>query len=126
MLMKIITLALTASLITAILKKHCREFVPFFEAAVVIAALFMAGELQSPEKSGLGKLFSAYAGSNEVFSAIFKAAAVTVLSRLASDMCRESGNGLIGDVVELAGRITLIMLALPFVEKVTETALSFI
>lgn len=126
MLIKTVTLALTGTLITVILKKHCRELVPFFEIAVLIAALLMLGDLQPFGKSGLGKLFSAYSQGNEVFSAIFKAATVTVLTRLASDMCRESGNGLMGDIVELGGRLMLVMLALPFIEKVTEIALSFI
>lgn len=126
MLIKILTLALTGTLITVILKKHCRELVPFFEIAVLIAALFMLGDLQTESKSGIGKLFSLYSEGNEVFSAIFKAATVTVLTRLASDMCKESGNGLMGDIVELGGRIMLVILALPFIERVTEIALSFI
>ena len=126
MLIKILTLALTGTLITVILKKHCRELVPFFEIAVLIAAVFMLGDLQTESKSGIGKLFSLYSEGNEVFSAIFKAATVTVLTRLASDMCKESGNGLMGDIVELGGRIMLVILALPFIDRVTEIALSFI
>ena len=48
-----------------------------------------------------------------------------MLTRLASDLCKENGNTLMGDIVELGGRIMLTVLALPFIEKVTETALSF-
>ncbi len=126
MLVKIIALALTAALVTVILRKHCRELVPFFEIAVLIAALFMLADLQTQGESSIGRLFSLYSEGSEVFQAIFKAATVTVLSRLASDMCRESGNGLMGDIVELAGRMMLVMLAVPFIERVTEIALSFI
>ncbi len=126
MLVKIIALALTAALVTVILRKHCRELVPFFEIAVLIAALFMLADLQTQGESSIGRLFSLYSEGSEVFPAIFKAATVTVLSRLASDMCRESGNGLMGDIVELAGRMMLVMLAVPFIERVTEIALSFI
>lgn len=126
MLVKIIALALTAALVTVILRKHCRELVPFFEIAVLIAALFMLADLQTQGESSIGRLFSLYSEGSEVFQAIFKAATVTVLSRLASDMCRESGNGLMGDIVEFAGRMMLVMLAVPFIERVTEIALSFI
>lgn len=126
MLVKIIALALTAALVTVILRKHCRELVPFFEIAVLIAALFMLADLQTQGESSIGRLFSLYSEGSEVFQAIFKAATVTVLSRLASDMCRESGNGLMGDIVELAGRMMLVVLAVPFIERVTEIALSFI
>ena len=126
MFLEILTLAVMGALVTVILKKHCRELVPFFEIAVLIGGLFIIGDLQSANGSSLEKLFSIYAEGNEAFSAIFKAASVAVLSRLAADMCKESGNGLMGDIVELGGRITLIILALPFIEKVTETAISFI
>lgn len=126
MLIKIIGLAVIAALITVILKKHCKELVPFFELAVLIAVVLLIADGQLIKSGGLEKLFSFYARDNEVFSAIFKAAAITVLSRLASDLCKENGNTLMGDIVELAGRIMLTVLALPFIEKVTETALSFI
>lgn len=126
MLIKIIGLAVIAALITVILKKHCKELVPFFELAVLIAVVLLIADGQLIKSGGLEKLFSLYARENEVFSAIFKAAAITVLSRLASDLCKENGNTLMGDIVELAGRIMLTVLALPFIEKVTETALSFV
>ncbi len=126
MLIKIIGLAVIASLITVILKKHCIELVPFFELAVLIAVVLLIAGGQLISKGSFGKLFSLYAADNELFSAIIKAAAITVLTRLASDLCRENGNTLMGDIVELGGRIMLTVLALPFVEKVTETALSFV
>ena len=34
--------------------------------------------------------------------------------------------GLMGDIVELGGRVMLIILAFPFIEKVTEIALAFV
>ena len=56
---------------------------------------------------------------------LFKGAGVTVLTRLACDVCRENGNSLMADVVELGGRIMLIVLVMPFIEKVTDMAVSF-
>ncbi len=126
MLIKIVSLAVIATLITVILKKHCKELVPFFELAVLIAVLLLMADGKLINNSSFEKLFSLYVRDNEMFSAIFKAAAITVLTRLASDLCKENGNTLMGDIVELGGRIMLTVLALPFIEKVTETALSFV
>lgn len=125
MLIKLISLAIIGTLITVILKKHCRELVPFFEVALLIGFLLVIADGQLINKGSFEKLFSAYSGDTEVLKAIFKAAAITVLTRLATDLCRENGNTLVADIVELGGRIMLTALALPFVEKVTQAALSF-
>ena len=126
MLIKIISLAVIGAFLTVILKKHCSELVPFFEVAVLIAVLLIVADGELINKSSFEKLFSVYVSDSEIFLSIFKAAAVTVLTRLASDLCKENGNTLMGDIVELGGRIMLTVMALPFIEKVTEAALSFV
>lgn len=125
MFIKILALAVVGVLLTAILKKHCREFLPLFEIALIIGAFIIIGNADIFKKSGIEKIFFVNSGSVELFTAIIKGAAITVLTRFACDVCRESGNSLMADVVELGGRIMLIVLAIPFVEKVTEIALSF-
>ncbi len=125
MFIKIVVLAVIGTLLTVVLKKHCRELVPFFELALVAGAFIIIADNDVVEKSSIEKIFSAYSLSGEIFAAVFKGAAVTVLSRLACDVCKESGNSLTADIVELGGRIMLIILAMPFIEKVSEIALSF-
>ncbi len=125
MFVKILVLAVAGVVLTVILKKHCRELLPFFEIALVIGAVVIVSDSGIIRKSGIEKIISAYSQSGEIFTVLFKGAAVTVLTRLACDVCRESGNSLIADVVELGGRIMLIVLAMPFIEKVTDIALSF-
>ena len=41
MFIKIVGLAFTGTLLSLILKKHCRELIPFFELAVVIASVLI-------------------------------------------------------------------------------------
>ena len=125
MFTKILALAITGTLLTLILKKHCRELVPFFEIAVVIGVVFIIADADVLKGSALSKIISRYSDGGEAFSVLFKGAAVTVLTRFACDICRESGNSLMGDIVELGGRIMLIVLAVPFIEKVFDIALSF-
>jgi len=125
MFVKILVLAVVGVVLTLILKKHCRELVPLFEIVLVAGAFVIIADAEVVKRSGVEKILSAYSESAEFFTAILKGAAVTVLTRFACDVCRESGNGLVADIVELGGRIMLVVLAMPFVEKVTEIALSF-
>lgn len=125
MFVKILVLAITGTLLSVILKKHSREFVPFFEIAVVAAVAVIIISSDAIRKNSLEKIFSLYSQAGDVFNVLFKGAAVTVLTKLACDVCRESGNSLMADIVELGGRLMLVILALPFIEKVTQTALDF-
>ncbi len=125
MFIKILALAAVGVMMIVILKKHCSELVPLFEIALVAVGIVIIGDAEVVKRSGIEKIFNGYSDSGELFSLILKGAAVTVLTRFACDVCKESGNSLVADIVELGGRIMLVMLAMPFIEKVTEIALSF-
>lgn len=125
MFVKILVFAVIGTLLAAVLKKHCRELVPFFEAALAVAAFIIIADNGAVDKSSIEKIFSAYSQTSEIFSAVFKGAAVTVITRITCDVCREGGNSLAADIVELGGRLMLIVLAMPFIEKVSQIALSF-
>ena len=126
MFIKLLSLGIVGAFLGLILKKYSKELVVLLEIAVVIAGLFIIKESLFEEFDGFGKVFSSYSEGAEIFKAVFKASTVTVISKLGSELCRESGNGLMGDIVELGGRVMLIILALPFIEKVTEIALAFV
>lgn len=125
MFLKILALGIIGVLLTAILKKHCSELLPLMEIAIFVAGIIIIGEAGVIKRSGIEKIFSAYSASGDLLPVVLKGAAVAVITRLSCDVCRESGNSLVADIVELGGRIMLIILAMPFVEKVTEIALSF-
>ena len=125
MFLKILGLAAVGVLLTVIIKKHCRELLPLFEIALVAAVLIIIADADIVNRSGIEKIFYGNSGAGELFTVILKGAAVTVLTKFACDVCRESGNSLMADVVELGGRIMLVVLAMPFIEGVTEIALSF-
>lgn len=126
MLIKIIALGLTATLLAVILKKYNKELLPFLEITVVILVIALIRESLSSQQGTLKNIFNAYGSGDELFSCLFKGAAITVLTKLASQVCRESGNSLMGEVVELGGRVMLIVIAIPFISEVAQTALSFV
>lgn len=125
MLVKIISLALVGAFLGVILKKYGKELVVFFEIAIMAAAVLIISRELKAQSGIFGELFSLYEG-RELFLCILKGSAITVLSRLASEVCRESGNSLMGEIVEIGGRVMLVILALPFVAEAAEIALAFI
>lgn len=126
MFVKLLALGIVGAVLGTVLKKYSRELVIFFELAVAVIAVITVKDSVFSLLDDFVGVFSSYSVGSEVFSTVFKASAVAVMSKLGSDVCRESGNGLMGDIVELGGRVMLIILAFPFIEGATEIALAFI
>ncbi len=123
---KIISLGLISLFVSVLLKKYNKELIPFFEVAVMCAFVLLLRDGLSSYSGIYDGLLRLYPQGKEMFVCLIKAAAVTVITRLTSEVCRESGNGLIGELVELGGRVMLAVLSMPFILRVAETALSFV
>lgn len=126
MFVKLLALGVAGAFLGVMLKKYSPELVVFFEVTVVVIAVVIVRDNVAQSLGRLGDIFSDFSAGSEMFAAVFKASAVTVMARLGSEVCRESGNGLMGDIVEFGGRVMLIILALPFIERATEIALGFV
>lgn len=126
MIIKIFALALIGCCVSVFLKKHNKELIPFFEIAVMTVGIFLIKDSLVSQRSVIDDLFKLYPQGEEMFYCLFKASAVTIITKLTSETCRESGNSLIGDIVELGGRVMLVVLSMPFIVQVAKTAMSFI
>lgn len=64
--------------------------------------------------------------SGEYIQILFKSLGICVITQLASDACRDAGEQGLAAKTELAGKLTLLALALPLFEKIGSIALSLI
>ena len=126
MFVKLLALGVVGAFLGVILKKYSRELVIFFELTVAVAAVIIVKESLFKMLEDYGDFLSSFSMGREMFGAVFKASVITVMTKFGSELCRESGNGLMGDIVEVGGRVMLIILSFPFIEKVTEIALAFV
>ena len=126
MIIKVIALAFIGVFVGLFLKKYNKELIPFFEIAIVFSVLIMIKEAFSSYEGKIESLLRLYPQGESLFGCLFKGAALTVITKLVSEICKESGNAVMSELVELGGRIMLLILTLPFIIDVAETALSFI
>ncbi len=64
--------------------------------------------------------------NGEYIQILFKALGICVITQLASDACRDAGEQGLAAKTELAGKLTLLALALPLFQKIGGIALSLI
>lgn len=110
---------------SVLLKQYNKSLVILLELAFTAVVLVMIIDDASDSVSDLIDIFSLTEPVREIYKALFKGALICIISTLAGDMAKESGNILIGDVIELGGRIMLLVISIPFIESVIKTAISF-
>ena len=125
MIVKLVLSALCVCFLSSLLRQYNKSFVIFIETAFVgIAFSFIISDVIKGFR-GLIDLYSYDAAQNKVIKCLIKGAVICVLTKISCDVCYESGNVMVGDIVELSGRVLLIIISLPFLESVVKTAISF-
>lgn len=121
-----IGIAVIAAFLAVVLRRHVPEqalavgLIAGFLilAAAIAAALPVFREIESLLKdSGM---------TGEYITVLFKALGVCLLTQLASDACRDAGEQGLAAKAEFAGKLSMLVLALPLFRKVADIALSLI
>lgn len=118
------------AVITAFLAVMLRRSHPEQAMAVTLIAgiLMVAAVLGviAPLLSDIRIMLEATGLTGEYVQILFKALGICVITQLASDACRDAGEQGLAAKTELAGKLTLLALALPMFQKIGGIALSLI
>ena len=120
MWLKICGGALLCAVAIVLLKSAKGEVLTLQWAGIIVlggATLF----LWQPVLSWLGTLCAAH-GMGEMATLLLKGLGVAVLTQLCADLCRQAGEATLAGSVEGAGRAELLLLCLPMLQDLVETA----
>lgn len=126
MLIKIALTGICVCIILSVLKPWNKSYIIIIELAfalLVFGAVFT--DTVSILKS-LKDLFEGVSSADKLIACLIKGALICVITRICCDIAKESGNKVISDVIELSGRIMLLIISLPFIESVVKAAISFV
>lgn len=108
-----------------LLKKYSAEQAILLTIAVVALVALRFLSYLTPFLAALEKLF-ARAGVNGAHIAIlFKCVAASVVSRLCADLCRDGGSQTLATLVETAGTVAVLLIAMPILRAVTDLLLGY-
>lgn len=120
--MKIVQIAALCLIVTVL----CRLFDARKEFGLylkIIAATLILGAVilyVAPVADTVNTIFDKAGASDSYINILFKALGICYITQLASDICKDSGEGALSVQVEIAGKITLLLLALPLFEALTD------
>ena len=115
--MKAAALAVAAGILSAVIKKNNPEFSLLL--GLVCAAVIIYTCLSAAEKTvGFLQTLNDLTGlSPDIFGIVLKAVAVSIVTKGASDICKDAGQSAASSAVELSGSVAVIYLAIPLFEQ---------
>ena len=108
---------ITAAALALVLRQYRPEYAVLVSLGCSVVALLwlLQGIAQVMEE--LEQFFQGSLISGELIQVVMKCLGVCILTELAGQTCRDAGENAIGAKVELAGKVTLVLVSLPLFER---------
>ena len=109
---------LVGTVLALILGQYRPEFRMLVTAAVALLLMAMVLEQLSPVLEQLRSTMELTGLTGDYAAVLFKAVGICLLTQLAGDACRDSGESSIASKIELAGRAAILLTAMPLIQEV--------
>ena len=121
-LFQVAVFCLVATMLALVLRQYRPEYAVFISLACSIVAVLylLQGVAQVAEE--LGRLLEDTMIPGELVQVVKRCLGVCILTELASQTCRDAGEQAIGAKVELAGKVTLVLVSLPLFQRLLQVA----
>ncbi|MFR8088520.1 MAG: stage III sporulation protein AD [Lachnospirales bacterium] len=125
-IVKIIALSLAGVMLAAVLRQHSPEYGIYAALAVgILILLYISGYLQEAirfltsmaERTGLGA---------RSIGILLKVMGIAYLTEFSAQLCKDAGYGAIAMKVELAGKLMILVTALPVFQSLVDLILSLL
>lgn len=122
----LVLVAVIAAFLAVVLRRHVPE--QALAVGLIAGFLILAAAITAalPVFREIEDLLSDSGMAGEYITVLFKALGVCLLTQLAADACRDAGEQGLASKAEFAGKLSMLVLALPLFRKVGDIALSLI
>lgn len=122
----LLSFAVVSAVSAAVLRRYRPEYAVFAGIAAALAALSAAVSAFAPALTLLRQLSDAVPGGEEYLASLLKCAGAAMLSEVAADICTDCGEAALAKTATLAGRVAVLMFALPIFTGLAEMVLTMI
>ena len=112
--------ALIAAILSLILKQYKPEYSLFISIAAGVLIFLSVLAVIRPLMDYISSLTRQTGLSGEYAQVLIKSLAVCYITQLASDCCTDAGETAIAGKLQIAGRIAILLIALPMFQSLTE------
>ena len=120
-LFKSAAILLTTSLLALLLRRTSPEIALLLSLSSIMATLLAACSLAQGFRDFLESVRMAFNGLELVVTPVFKCLAVSIVTRMASDLCKDASQGAASSVLEFLGTVCALGLSLPLLTSILKT-----
>ena len=117
---QITAVCLIGAVLTALLRKNGTEMALLLTLAVAAVVLLALGGAVRDITDLVTRMLHAGSIAPELFVPLIKTVAITLVSRIGAELCRDAGAGAIAQALETAGALCAVVAALPLFQEVWE------
>lgn len=122
----IVGAALIAAVFAALLRRSNGEYAMVLRIAAGVLIILEVLQAMVPALQQISTLLQTAGVGGEYSGILLRTLGVTFLTQFAADACKDAGEGALASKVELAGRVSILVLALPLFAKVASIAAALI
>ena len=116
-----IGIGLIGMILAVLFRRHEPEYAPLISLAAGLAVVFLLlGQLE-PIFSQMEEILRQAGIGTEYIAVLLKSLGICYITQLAADTCRDAGESAIASKMELAGKITVLTLAVPYFTGMLQT-----
>ncbi|MDR0991309.1 MAG: stage III sporulation AC/AD family protein [Ruminococcus sp.] len=118
-LIQIAALCIIATVLCKILDGR-KDYILFIKIAAAAAILSGVILYVAPVTDTVNAVFEKAGADKSYLTVLFRALGICYITQFAADICRDSGESALAVQVELAGKVSLLLLALPMFEALAD------
>lgn len=123
---KLIAVALIAAILIVLLRNSRPEQAMLVSIAAAVLLLFWLLDSIQPILEEVRQLLESFGFGTEQGEILLKSLGICFLSQTAGDLCRDAGENSLAGHIELAGKVSVLLLCLPLFHTLLETATELI
>ncbi len=117
-LVKIAAVAVAGAILSLVIRKNSPEMSLLLTISLALIAISLAFDLISDVTDFLKSLADTAEISPAVLSIVLKTVGISIVTKLAADVCRDAGQSSVASGVELTGAFTALYISLPLFKTV--------
>lgn len=124
-IVKIASICIVSTVICRLFDRNSHEYSIYVRTAAAVMVLSFIFVYISPLIESIREIFERSDANSDHLNILFKATGICYISQFAADICKDSGENLLASQAELAGRVGLMVTAIPLFEQAVEIIISF-
>lgn len=125
-MLKIILFSVIICVMSVIIKRNCAELYLPFQIGAAITVLIYIFSSTIDEIKTFFSFAESIGDGYEIIKSLIKASLITIATKFGADICKENGNILVGDVIELGGKLMILVISVPYIITVIKLSAEFL